>query len=164
MEWSDVNFESNRITISKSWNTRSKEVKSTKAGYYRNVPMNEELRALLLSLYNSPDRHPERVLPQFWPWLKGTQAKILRGFLELHGLPSVKFHTLRACFATMLLEQKIAPITVMKICGWRDLETMQRYVRLAGLDEQGATQDLSLLPDSSLGDIISFTSKENSIH
>ena len=126
--------------------------------------MNAELRSLLLSLYNNPDRHPERVLPQHWPWLKGTQAKILRAFLELHGLPSVKFHTLRACFATMLLEQKVAPITVMKICGWADLETMQRYVRLAGLDERGATEELSLLPDSRIGDIISFTSKENSIN
>jgi ribulose bisphosphate carboxylase small subunit len=34
----------------------------------------------------------------------------------------------------------------MKICGWRDLKTMQRYVRLAGIDEKGATQVLKVLP------------------
>lgn len=35
---------------------------------------------------------------------------------------------------------------VMKICGWRDLKTMEFYVRVAGVDEKGATDCLSLLP------------------
>ncbi len=35
---------------------------------------------------------------------------------------------------------------VMKICGWRDLKTMARYVRLAGIDEKGVTEALSFLP------------------
>jgi hypothetical protein len=35
----------------------------------------------------------------------------------------------------------------MKICGWKDLETMARYIRLAGIDEKGATASLQILPD-----------------
>jgi len=39
----------------------------------------------------------------------------------------------------------IAPARVMKICGWKDLKTMERYVRLAGIDENGATECLQVL-------------------
>jgi integrase len=34
----------------------------------------------------------------------------------------------------------------MKICGWKDLKTMQRYIRLAGVDEGGATETLRFIP------------------
>ncbi len=51
-----------------------------------------------------------------------------------------------ACFATQLLRDNIAPVVVMKICGWKDLKTMQRYVRLAGIEIEGATEKLKILP------------------
>jgi ribulose bisphosphate carboxylase small subunit len=34
----------------------------------------------------------------------------------------------------------------MKICGWKDMKTMQRYIRLAGIDEAGATEVLRFIP------------------
>lgn len=54
--------------------------------------------------------------------------------------------TLRACFATQLISTGSPPAIVMKICGWKDLKTMQRYIRLAGIDESGATEGLKFLP------------------
>jgi hypothetical protein len=30
----------------------------------------------------------------------------------------------------------------MKICGWKELETMQRYIRLAGVEVEGVTDSL----------------------
>ena len=84
-------------------------------------------------------------LPRFRDWQKGEQARVLRTFAEGVGLKSVKFHTLRACFATQLLSHNVAPATVMKICGWKDLKTMQRYIRMAGIDEKGATDCLAVL-------------------
>ncbi len=33
----------------------------------------------------------------------------------------------------------------MKICGWKDLDVMTRYIRLAGIDESGATDCLKLI-------------------
>ena len=34
----------------------------------------------------------------------------------------------------------------MKICGWKNLKTMEIYVRLAGVNEAGATECLEILP------------------
>lgn len=62
------------------------------------------------------------------------------------GLPSVKFHTLRACFATQLLADGVEMTKVMKIGGWKDIKTMQIYLRLAGVDERGAIDGLRFLP------------------
>ena len=87
------------------------------------------------------------VLPRSWEWDKGLQARVLRRFCYLHGLPSVKFHTLRACFATQMLRSGVEAAKVMKICGWKDLKTAERYIRLAGVDERGATEGLDFIPN-----------------
>ena len=96
------------------------------------------------------------VLPRLEEWDRGEQAKPLRAFLSEIGLPSVKFHTLRACFATQLLADGVETAKVMKIGGWKDLKTMQIYMRLAGVDERGATDGLRFLPcdEAILGRIV----------
>ena len=40
----------------------------------------------------------------------------------------------------------VPPIQIQKVCGWKDLETMQRYVRLAGIETDGVTEVLKILP------------------
>jgi len=37
------------------------------------------------------------------------------------------------------------PVTT-STSGWRDLKTMEFYIRVAGVDEKGATDCLSILP------------------
>ncbi len=143
--WTDVDLESRKLTVSKSYNTRTRSVKSTKAGYWRTVPISDELFALLSEL-KATAGNALHVLPRQIGWDKGEQARILRKFCIGVGMRAVCFHSLRACFATQLLAHDIAPARVMKICGWRDLKTMQHYVRLAGIDERGATQVLKVLP------------------
>jgi integrase len=46
----------------------------------------------------------------------------------------------------------------MKICGWEQLETMQRYIRMAGIDERGATQVLKFMPSDAavMGEVVSL--------
>lgn len=143
LEWNDVDLENNLIRVSKSHNNRLNIIKSTKAGYWRNIPISPELRVLLINLKQNNSNY---VLPRFTNWERGEQARDLRAFLKGIGLPSIKFHALRACFATQLLAKGTPPAIVMKICGWRDLKTMEFYIRVAGVDEKGATDCLKILP------------------
>ena len=152
--WSDIDWDNRYLWVTKSYNTRTRKVKSTKSGDWRQVPISSELMAILNSLkVDCGDR--ANVLPRMPGWEKGVQAKELRKFLEMAKLPSVKFHTLRACFATQLIRNGVAPIQLQKICGWKDLETMQRYIRLAGIDSIGVTEVLQVLPDSDILDQVS---------
>lgn len=146
LTFSDVDFENKIISITKSYNTRTRSIKSTKSGYWRTVPISSELEILLKELkLQAGDR--QHVLPRLSRWDAGGQAKILREFCKAIGLPSIRFHTLRACFAIQLIRQGVPPIQIQKICGWRDLETMQGYVRLAGIEVTGVTENLKLLPE-----------------
>lgn len=143
------------IRIRRNWNSRMKELGPTKAGYWRTVPVSSVMYWFLIKELKVETMASDApLLPQFTDWKLGIQAVILRGFCEANGLPSIKFHTLRACFATHLISTGAPPTIVMKICGWKDLKTMQRYVRLAGVDECGATELLpKLIPSPSDEDL-----------
>jgi len=141
--WDDIDFSSMSIRVSKSYNRRLRITKSTKAGYWRNIPINTDLKALLLELKSTSQT--EHVLPRIRDWVQGYQAKVLKTFCASIGITPIRFHDLRACFATQLLQNQVAPATVMKICGWKELDTMARYIRLAGIDESGATDSLKIL-------------------
>ena len=153
--WSDVDMANRKITVSKSFHTRTKRVKTTKSGQWRTVPISDELYALLLELKATAKDNPS-VLPRHWKWDGGYQAEVLRAFCRGIGIRPVRFHALRACFATQLLSHDVAPARVMKICGWQELKTMQFYTRLAGIDERGATQVLKLLPSDAavMGEVV----------
>ncbi len=135
------------IRILRNWNARLKEVGPTKAGYWRTVPVSSDFYWFLVNELKIEALKPEApFLPAFSDWRLGFQATILRGFCQANGIPSIRFHTLRACFATTLIGSGIPGTVVMKICGWKDMKTMQRYVRLAGIDEGGATERLDFIP------------------
>lgn len=144
--WTDVDWDNNAVTVSKSYDSRFNVIKSTKAGYWRTVPMSSELCALLSDIkLQAKDR--AHVLPRHRMWQMGMQAQELRKFCLGLGLPSVRFHALRACFATQLIRNGVPPIQIQKICGWKDLKTMQRYIRMAGIEVTGATEALKVLPE-----------------
>ncbi len=75
-------------------------------------------------------------------WEQGEQARILRLFLRSIGLPEIRFHDLRASWATLLLSRGVAPSKVMSMGGWSDMKTMMIYMRKAGIDIRGATSCL----------------------
>jgi integrase len=135
------------LRVRKSWNTRAKQAGPTKAGYWRNVPVSSEFYWVLVHDLGIEKMSPnDFIFPRSWEWDKGEQARVLRAFCIGNRLPSVRFHALRACFATQLISTGIPATVVMKICGWKDLKTMQRYIRLAGIDEAGATETLRFVP------------------
>ena len=136
-----------QIRVRRNWNARAKKIGPTKAGYWRTVPISGEFYRFLIHEIKIETLEPNtHVFPRFRDWILGFQAQVLRAFCIANGIPSVRFHTLRACFATQLISTGIPGTVVMKICGWKDLKTMQRYIRLAGIDEGGATENLQFLP------------------
>ncbi len=137
------------ITIQRSWSRRDGKCMPTKGRYWRNVPVSKELYWFLQDLLSKKfgeDQHGEYLLPHFGDWSQGQQAQVLRYFCREIELPSIKFHTLRACFATHLLSLGVPGIKVMKAGGWKNLKTMEIYARLAGVDVAGITEVLDAMP------------------
>jgi len=156
LQWSDIDWDQKLITVSRAYNLREKEVKATKGGYWRDVPMSQDCVRLLQELRAIAGNNPH-ILPRLYRWENGIQAAVLRTFCLEHGLPSVRFHALRACFGTQLLRQGVSAVIVMKIAGWKDLKTMQRYIRLAGVEVAGATDKLSVLPPEEIAaNVVAF--------
>lgn len=143
LTWDCVDFNNRLIRVTKSFNKRTRKTKPTKGGYWRTVPMNQDLFNLFTEL-KSHENGPS-ILPRPRDWRQGNQAKALRLFCITIGISPVTFHTLRACFATQLLQHGVSIATVMKICGWKNLDTMTKYIRLSGIEETGATNILQLL-------------------
>jgi integrase len=146
LEWDSIDFENKTIYVHRNW-TSKEGYGPTKGRYWRAVPINDEMLAFLKEV-KIARANEKSVFNRFNAWSKGSQAEVLRTFCVGINMTSVKFHTLRACFATQLIKDGIAPAIVMKIAGWRDLKTMQRYIRLAGIEVRGATNELKLLPET----------------
>ncbi|MGK5085315.1 site-specific integrase [Bdellovibrionota bacterium FG-1] len=145
--WGDVDWENKQLSVTKSFNCRRKLIKSTKSGDWRTVPISGDLMTVLKELKAQAGDRPS-ILPRIGCWSRGMQATRLREFCIGIGLPSIRFHTLRACFATQLIRSGVAPIRIQKVCGWKDLATMARYIRLAGIEIEGATDTLRVLPEA----------------
>lgn len=142
LTWDNVNFESRTILVDCSWN-KMDGFKETKSGDDRIVEIAPNLVVILKELKLAQfDSH--FVLARSRNWEKGEQARMLRMFLEGIGLPPVRFHDLRATWATIMLNKGVEPIKVMSMGGWKQLKTMQIYIRKAGVNIRGITDKLDL--------------------
>ena len=142
LTWDKVNLETSKILVDSSWNNKD-GFKDTKSGDDRIVEIAPNLLIILKEL-KLRNLNPPFVLPRIGKWDKGRQAEDLRMFLEGCSLPSIRFHDLRATWATIMLSKGIAPIKVMAMGGWKDLKTMQIYIRKAGVNVNGITDNLNL--------------------
>jgi integrase len=142
LTWDKVNFEDRTILIDSSWNSKD-GFKSTKTGDDRRAEIAPPLLHILRELkLKSSDSH--FVLPRITSWDKGQQATNLRTFLIGLRLPPVRFHDLRATWATIMLGKGVQPAKVMIMGGWKDLKTMMIYMRKAGIETKGITEVLNL--------------------
>jgi len=142
LRWDRVNFTERLIKVDSAWNNKD-GFKSTKSGYDRMVEIAPGLLPVLKEL-RLRTGVSEFVLPRRSDWEKGEQARELRKFLVGMALPPIRFHDLRATWATLLLTKGVEPIRVMKMGGWCDMKTMMIYVRKAGVDIRGSTDSLTL--------------------
>ncbi len=142
LTWDKVSFEKKLILVSSSWNNVD-GYKSTKSEDDRYVGIAPPLMTILKELkLQSADS--AFVLPRIDKWDEGEQARELRMFLIGIGLPPVRFHDLRASWATVLLTKGVEPIKVMMLGGWKDIKTMMIYARKQGVDVKGVVDCLDL--------------------
>lgn len=170
LTWSDIDFESNIITIKRQWTTKD-GLHPTKSNRNRIVPLNDELKSFLKSykletgggynevLIDGIDKRPievmDLVLPRLKDWKTGQQADVLKDFCLRIGITEVKFHDLRAPFITNLLSHGVPLVQVMAIVGHSKMATTDRYVRLAGVGLKGATEMLGYgIPEEKSGEIL----------
>lgn len=132
------------IRVKESWDWVNKCAKSTKTGYWRTAPIASALKPIIEELMSQDPASPF-LFPRFKEWERSEQAMIVRAFCEKIGIRSVRFHTLRACFATHLLAMGVDQATIMAIGGWSNLKTFRIYVRLAGVTEKSKTEGLGNL-------------------
>lgn len=154
LTWEQVDLEKNLILVDRSYDSNMKKTGPTKGRYWRTVPINSSLRNLILEIKQDRDiPKSEYVLPRIREWANGDQAVSLKSFLKSLNIKPIKFHALRACFATQMLANGVAAPIVMKIGGWKNTSTMDIYLRLAGVDTKGATECLGFVPsDINFGD------------
>lgn len=135
------------IRVQRQWKKKENKYGPTKGRVARTVPVSSKLYLFLANYLEQndfgQDEHGKRVFPLFVEHRGGKQAQVLKNFCASKGLPEIKFHTFRACFATHLLAAGVEELKVMKVGGWKDRETMMIYIRRSGIDEAGATERLN---------------------
>ena len=141
LTWENVDLNKRTAIVNCSWNNKA-GFKDTKSGDDRQIEIAKPLVPILKKL-KATNKDSIFVLPRIDRWDRGDQAKDLRMFLAGLGLPEIRFHDLRASWATITLSKGVPPIKVMRMGGWKDLKTMQRYIRKAGVDIKGATDHLN---------------------
>jgi integrase len=148
LTWDNTDLEARKIFVRAAWNNVEGFTDLTKSGDDRIVEIAPTLLKVLRELkLKNPE--PHFVLPRIRKWEKGEQARELRMFLMGMGLPPIRFHDLRASWATLMLSRGVEPIKVMSMGGWKDLKTMMIYIRKAGVDIKGITDSLEIHDPSS---------------
>ena len=145
LTWEQIDFEKGIILVDRSYDSNTKIVGPTKARYWRTVPINQRLKNLVMDL--NKNNEFDHVLPRIKDWDNGDQTSPLKNFLKSINMKPIKFHALRACFATQMLASGVSAPIVMKIGGWKKSATMDIYLRLAGVDTKGATDCLQFDPN-----------------
>lgn len=147
LTWDQIDLEKGVIVVDRSYDSNAKKIGSTKGRYWRTVPISSSLKSLIVDLKQNPEvKASPFVLPRFKDWNNGDQAVPLKTFLKSIKVKPIKFHALRACFATQMLASGIPAPIVMKIGGWKKSSTMDIYLRLSGVDTKGATECLGFMP------------------
>jgi len=159
LTWDKVNLEDRSMHITCAW---------TKKGGFKDLLKNRQDRVVeiapplvpVLKELRAKEPHAVFVFPRIPDWDMGRQAEILRTFLSSVGLPRMRFHDLRASWCTACLGRGIPLVKVMAMGGWKDLKTMQKYVRKSGLLIRGMTDDLKFHnPTHAVDNVISIGRK-----
>ncbi len=133
-----LDFENNLITVKRSFSFSARQVKHTKAGRIRRIPINSELRRVLMRY--EPVRDPDfRIFAGVN--IEHFHAPLRRWCLEA-GVPVVGLHDLRDTFASSLVKAGVKIKVIQKLLGHVDIKVTERYMHLDPNDLEGSTDCL----------------------
>lgn len=171
LRWKDVDLVSELMNVNYQW-TNKDGYHGTKSNRGRIVPISKDLKLLFLELKNlgpfkenltglngNNQEFDDLVLPRSSEWKHGEQAKVTRLFCRSIGITEIKFHDLRATFITNALTNGATLPQVMSVVGHSRTSTTDEYLRLAGVDVKGVTEQVSYtLPQEKRDNLVSITS------
>ncbi|GEM_PF-3199182 len=148
LEWKNVDWVNETITIARSYCWKLGDYKPTKNNESRTLPLNEPTLKYLKDLKSKTNT--ENILPHLSAWKKGQAAQILKSVMVKTGVITEQekstdkrnFHSIRSTFITRLLIEDEPPIKVMELAGHKDFKTTQIYVRSIGKELKGTTDKL----------------------
>ena len=155
LKWSAVDLEARNISVTRSWNSKN-GFKETKSQRNRVVPISDEFLQFLKELKLKRGNF-EFVLPHLEDWMRGSAARITKTFCRSIGITEIRFHDLRATFITNLLARGVPLAQVMAVVGHSDIETTNEYLRKAGIELRGSTDNLGYrVPVAAEAQVLSF--------
>ncbi|MBT4091154.1 MAG: tyrosine-type recombinase/integrase [Deltaproteobacteria bacterium] len=81
----------------------------------------------------------------------------MRDFCQSIGITSIKFHSLRACFAVQMLLSGSSLITVQSLLGHASVQSMIPYILVSGVDISNATDTIQIeLPETRKDNIVNL--------
>ncbi len=138
LTWDDVDLQHGVINIHKAVDRATREVKSTKSGETRRIPIERDLLPLLRRLHR--EREGERVL---WMPEPDERASLLRQHLQTAGVKRIElhegdaqrkhltFHDLRATGITWMAARGDDPLRIRQRAGHKSFSTTEIYIREA---------------------------------
>lgn len=156
LTWDKIDFENRRALIDSGWDNKNGFKDYTKNKRDRFINLAPELIYILRELKIKNSSTSVFVLPRISKWDKCEQSRELKKVLRGLGLPEIRFHDLRATWATIMLNRDVPLVKVKTMGGWKEYKTMDRYIRLSGLDVSGICDELKLHNPSDEVNILSF--------
>jgi len=126
LDWSDVNFEANLLTVRRS--AYKRQIVSTKSNRIRHIPLTQEARLALRTIQQLSG-------PVFHRSGTPVDDQIARRFItklcQEMPLRPVGWHALRHTFASHLVTARVSIKAVQELLGHSDVRTTMRYAHLA---------------------------------
>lgn len=138
LEWKDINFSSNLMTVQKSI-TRGR-IGGTKGNKIRYVPLLNDVAQILKArnqvdgyVFSKDNKHLGPV---------GCLGRLHRA-CERAGMRRIGWHTLRHTFASHLAQNGVSIILIKDLLGHADIKTTMRYSHLSSTVVRGAIETLN---------------------
>lgn len=152
----DLDLEHGVIHITRAWDRRAREVKSTKSKHTRRFNVEPNLVPLLRAIVEEQGEDPEALLAELPSerdmarglrrWLK--KAGVTRGALHTTTATTkaITWHDLRATGLTWMAVRGDEPLKIMQRAGHERFDTTQKYVREAEAIREGFGEVFPPLP------------------